>query len=125
MIELFLAFAYCYIYYSTVVDRKVPLNIFGICLGGLIITGTIAFGPYTGASVNIVRTFGPSIITGNFHKDLILMIANLAGGFFGGYYCQSFKQELSVEQSTSKSNIRNMKNPENINQAMNLKYWLN
>ena len=60
--------------------------IFGIAIGGVVILGTIIFGPYSGACINIVRMFGPSIVTDLFTENLVYIVSIISGTLFGAFY---------------------------------------
>lgn len=78
------------IYFSCIANQKQAKNYFGIALGGIMFIGTVAAGPYTGACINVMRIFGPSMFTGYFASNWIYLMANIFGGLFGGFYYDKF-----------------------------------
>lgn len=76
---------YSITYFHTI-NKKEPDYIFGLSLGGIITFGTICFGPYNGACINIIRMFGPSIVTDLFKQNFIYIISNIFGTLFGCFY---------------------------------------
>ena len=88
--EFMLSFFYVLMYYAFVIDKRSDPDIFGIGIGGVILIGSVAFGPYTRACVNILRYIGPAVIMWEFNDFYIYFLANLFGGLFGGFYYKSF-----------------------------------
>lgn len=67
--------------------------------------------------------FGPSLISGNFLKDIIYIFIILTGGTFGAfYYSDNFKNYEIEDPQNYKETVSSMKNPENLSYAQNLKY---
>lgn len=83
IIEGLLAFLLVSVIYQAAVYGKAgglaPLAI-GLTLAGLI----FATGPFTGASVNPARTFGPALLAGNLDYVLPYFVGLFAGGALGG-----------------------------------------
>ena len=90
MIELFIGFIYNFVFYSCLVGRGLPESHFGFSLGAVYLATTIAFGPYSGACLNIARSFGPALITGNLRRNITPMVASVLGHLFGAYYYETF-----------------------------------
>lgn len=91
-------------------------------MGGIVYVGTVAAGPYSGACINIMRIFGPSIFTNHLTVNWIYLIANVFGGLFGGFYYEKFiDYEFYIDYNKSTAS-KSMKTPENYNQALNLQY---
>jgi glycerol uptake facilitator-like aquaporin len=115
---------YIYVFYSMVVDRRAPSNVFGIALGSVITICTIAFGKASGACINPVRIFGAQVIL-NFDFDgANYWLALISGGFFMAIYYNAFilKSSGTSYEVEEANQHPNMVSAENINQAMNLKY---
>jgi len=75
-----------FVYFSTYFNKKVPSPYFGFGIGSVVFMGTIAFGAFNGACVNIIRIFGPSILTCLWKNSFSYYLASLLGGSFGAYY---------------------------------------
>lgn len=63
---------------------------FGFAIASVILFGTVAFGPFTGACINIVRILGPHTLSGDFSDLFIYIIASVSGGVFGAFYYNFF-----------------------------------
>lgn len=122
VMEFLMSFVYVMVYHGTIFDKRAPKNIYGIAIGGVVICSTIAFGPYSGACINPVRIFGPCIISGYYSGSLIVFLANMAGGLFGGFYYHFFIMDPENDALENDDGGPSMKNTENYNLAMNLKY---
>jgi glycerol uptake facilitator-like aquaporin len=122
VIEFFLSFLYVYIYYGSIYDKRAPFNVYGIAIGGVILAGTISFGPYTGACINPIRIIGPSIVSGFYENQLIFWFAHIAGGLFGSFYYHCFIIDHTLEILKADEGKPSNKNSENYNLALNLKY---
>ncbi len=81
-----LCFFYALVYFATVAGRNLPKPIYAVSMGFLVFAGSIAFGGYTGAGFNVVRNFGPSLVTGRLEDGIIFWLASFGGGCLGGFY---------------------------------------
>ena len=122
IVEFMMSFFYVLIYHGVIFDKRAPKNIYGIAIGGVVLCGTIAFGPYSGACINPIRILGPSIISGYYDGVLIVMLATIFGGLFGGFYYNFFILDPENDVLENDDGKPSMKNTENYNLAMNLKY---
>jgi len=115
---------YVFAYYAFVMDRRAPKNVFGYALGAAIMVSTVAFGPFSGACINPVRIFGPHIVTGKYSHGLSYWMADIFGGLFAGFYYECFfmKDNLTGESEEEDDGNKNMRNSENINQALSMRY---
>jgi glycerol uptake facilitator-like aquaporin len=115
---------YVYAYFSFIIDKRAPTNVFGFGLAAVIMVCTLAFGALSGGWVNPIRIFGPQIVSGNFNRIWTYWLASIFGGVFAGFYYDFFILKNSEfdfndeEEDTGK----NMKTTENISQALGLKY---
>ena len=48
-----------FVFYALLEDKRAPKHVFGFGIGMVVLFGTLAFGPYTGAGINPMRVFGP------------------------------------------------------------------
>ncbi|OXA47547.1 Aquaporin AQPAn.G [Folsomia candida] len=83
-------------YMSTSLKSVSSNLVVGLCVSALI----LFFGPFTGASMNPARTFGPSFITGNWKNHWIYWLGPILGAFTG-VVCYHF-----LFQTPQKSNTR-------------------
>ncbi len=51
-----------FLYYTTIVDKNAPSNVFGFAIGCVIIAGHICCNNLTGGAVNPIRIIGPCIV---------------------------------------------------------------
>lgn len=115
---------YVFAYYAFVVDKRAPKNVFGYALGAAIMASTVAFGPFSGACINPVRIFGPHLVTGKYSRAWSFWLADIFGGIFAGFYYEFFlmKDSLLIDNEEEEDSNKNMKNSENINQALSLRF---
>jgi glycerol uptake facilitator-like aquaporin len=115
---------YVFAYYAFVVDKRAPKNVFGYALGATVMISTVAFGAFSGACVNPVRIFGPQVVTGKFARGWSYWMADIFGGVFAGFYYEFFLKtdSLAEENEDDEDSNKNMKNTENINHAMSMRY---
>ncbi len=111
-------------YFALVIDKRSPTNIFGFGLGAVVLAGSVAFGPFSGACINPLRVLGPELVIGTFTHSETYVFANFAGGIFAGFYYEFFllkNDEISFIDEEEDASL-NMKTAENVSQAMSLKY---
>ncbi|XP_057449799.1 probable aquaporin TIP2-2 [Lotus japonicus] len=86
VIEIVATFALLYTVYATAVDpRKGSLRtIAPIAIGLIVGANILAFGPFSGASMNPARSFGPAVVSGNYADNWIYWVGPLTGGALGG-----------------------------------------
>ncbi len=92
MMEMIMSICFVLVYFLTVVNKKIPHNMFGFALGGVILMGSVSIGPYTGACINPLRSLGPQIMLMNFSDSIIYWLGILSGSFFAAFYCTNFLQ---------------------------------
>lgn len=78
LLEAIATFFLGFVIYGTAVDPKAP-RIAGLAIGFVITADIIAIGPYTGASMNPARSFGPAVASGTFEGQLIYWLAPIIG----------------------------------------------
>ena len=78
--EVFLTFALVFVIFGVAVDKRGPNVIAGLLIG-LTVTLDILFGgPYTGASMNPARSFGPALIGSQWMHHWVYWVGPLLGG---------------------------------------------
>lgn len=78
LLEAIATFFLAFVIYGTAVDRKAP-KIGGLAIGFVVAADILAIGPYTGASMNPARSFGPAVASGSFEGQLIYWLAPIMG----------------------------------------------
>ncbi len=78
LLEAIATFFLGFVIYGTAVDPKAP-RIAGLAIGFVVTADILAIGPYTGASMNPARSFGPALASGTFEGQLIYWLAPIIG----------------------------------------------
>jgi MIP family channel proteins len=78
LLEAIATFFLAFVIYGTAVDPRAP-KIGGLAIGLTITADILAIGPYTGASMNPARSFGPAVASGTFEGQLIYWLAPIIG----------------------------------------------
>jgi MIP family channel proteins len=79
MLEAIATFFLVFVIFGTAVDPKAP-QVGGFAIGLTIAADILAIGPFTGASMNPARSFGPAIATNIWEGHLIYWIGPIVGG---------------------------------------------
>lgn len=80
-IEALLTFLLVFTVFATAVDpRSSVKNIAGFAIGMAVAFGILAGGPFTGASLNPARSFGPALASGIWSDHLVYWLGPLLGG---------------------------------------------
>ncbi|XP_057799627.1 aquaporin TIP4-1 [Salvia miltiorrhiza] len=92
VMEIVLTFSLLFTVYATIVDpKKGNLEGLGPLLTGLVVGANImAGGPFSGASMNPARSFGPALVSGNWTDHWIYWVGPLIGGGLAGFICENF-----------------------------------
>lgn len=90
--EIVLTFSLLFTVYSTIVDpKKGSIDGLGPLLTGLVVgANIIAGGPFSGASMNPARSFGPALVSWNWTDHWVYWVGPLIGGGFAGYIYENF-----------------------------------
>ena len=78
ILEVVATFFLVFVIYGSAVDPKSP-KIAGIAIGFTVAADILAIGPYTGASMNPARSFGPAVASGMYEAQLIYWLAPITG----------------------------------------------
>jgi aquaporin TIP len=71
-----------FVIFGTAVDGKGP-KIGGLAIGATIAADILAIGPFTGASMNPARSFGPALASGIFEGHVVYWIGPIIGALVG------------------------------------------
>lgn len=77
-LEAIATFFLTFVIFGTAVDPKAP-RIGGLAIGFTIAADILAIGPFTGASMNPARSFGPAVASGIFEAQAVYWIGPLIG----------------------------------------------
>src|SRR5438270_3771787 len=77
-LEAIATFFLAFVIFGTAVDPKAP-RIAGLAIGLTIGADILAIGPFTGASMNPARSFGPAVASGIFEGQAVYWIGPLIG----------------------------------------------
>lgn len=103
VMEIIITFALVYTVYATAADpKKGPLGtIAPIAIGFIVGANILAAGPFSGGSMNPARSFGPAVVSGDFHDNWIYWVGPLVGGGVAGLvYANVFMQHQHVPLSS-------------------------
>src|SRR4051812_15270880 len=78
-LEAIATFFLAFVIFGTAVDPKAP-RIGGLAIGLTIAADILAIGPFTGASMNPARSFGPAVASGVYEAQLLYWAAPITGG---------------------------------------------
>ncbi|KAJ7965955.1 Aquaporin tip4-1-like protein [Quillaja saponaria] len=90
--EIVLTFSLLFVVYATMVDpKKGSLDGLGPILVGFVVGANIlAGGPFSGASMNPARSFGPAMVSGNWTDHWVYWVGPLIGGGLAGFIYENF-----------------------------------
>ena len=78
LLEAIATFFLGFVVFGTAVDPKAP-RLGGLAVGFVVAADILAIGPFTGASMNPARSFGPALASGVFEAQLIYWLAPITG----------------------------------------------
>ncbi|KAL6966082.1 Aquaporin TIP2-1 [Sarracenia purpurea var. burkii] len=86
LMEIIITFALVYTVYATAADPKKGSlgTIAPIAIGFIVGANILAAGPFSGGSMNPARSFGPAVVSGDFHDNWIYWVGPLIGGGIAG-----------------------------------------
>ncbi|KAI3977512.1 hypothetical protein MKX01_000425 [Papaver californicum] len=90
--EIILTFSLQFTVYATLVDPKKGAidGLRPILIGFVVGANIIAGGPFSGASMNPARSFGPALVSGNWTDHWVYWVGPLIGGPLAGYFYENF-----------------------------------
>jgi aquaporin TIP len=86
VMEIVITFGLVYTVYATAADPKKGSlgTIAPIAIGFIVGANILAAGPFSGGSMNPARSFGPAVVSGDFHDNWIYWVGPLVGGGVAG-----------------------------------------
>lgn len=86
IIEIVATFALVFVVYGTAVDPKRGAigTIAPIAIGFTVLANILACAPFSGASMNPGRSFGPALVAWNWHNHWVYWVGPLIGGALAG-----------------------------------------
>lgn len=90
--EIILTFSLLFTVYATIVDpKKGSIDGLGPLLTGFVVGANIlAGGPFSGASMNPARSFGPALVSGDWTDHWVYWVGPLIGGGLAGFIYEHF-----------------------------------
>ena len=89
VIELVLTFLLVFVVFATAIDpRGGAGNLAPLAIGFAVLVGTLAAGPFTGASINPARSFGPAVVALEWADHWVYWVGPLAGAALAGLVYQ-------------------------------------
>jgi MIP family channel proteins len=96
VLEIIGTFFLVFVIFGTAVDPHGP-KVGGFAIGLTIAADILAFGPFTGASMNPARSFGPAVASGMFEGHLIYWIGPIIGGLIAALLYDSLFLRRGIE----------------------------
>jgi len=93
IMEIVLTFSLLFSVYATIVDPKkiVPAGVGPLLIGLVVGANILAGGPFSGASMNPARSFGPALVSWDWTDHWVYWVGPLIGGGLAGFiYEQCF-----------------------------------
>jgi MIP family channel proteins len=82
-IEMVLTFFLVFVVYGSAVDARAP-KIGGLAIGLTVALDILFGGPFTGASMNPARTFGPALASHHWNNHYVYWVGPMIGGALAG-----------------------------------------
>ena len=96
LLEAIATFFLAFVVFGTAVDRRGP-KIGGLAIGLVIAADILAIGPFTGASMNPARSFGPAVASGVFEAQLLYWIAPITGALVAALLYEHVFMNAGIE----------------------------
>jgi MIP family channel proteins len=90
VLEVILTFALVFVVFGTAVDKRGPNVIAGLLIGLTVTLDILVGGPYTGASMNPARSFGPALIGRVWDDHWVYWVGPIVGGVLAGLIYNTF-----------------------------------
>ena len=80
VMEAILTFLLLFVIFGVAVDKRGPNVLAGLLIGLTVTLDILIGGPYTGASMNPARSFGPALASGKWDAHWVYWVGPIAGG---------------------------------------------
>jgi aquaporin TIP len=84
VMEVILTFILVFVIFGVAVDKRGPAGVAGLLIGLTVTLDILIGGPYTGASMNPARSFGPALVSGRWEDHWVYWAGPLIGGILAG-----------------------------------------
>jgi aquaporin NIP len=91
--ELVMTAFLMFVILAVATDTRAVGEAAAVAIGGTIALDAIFGGPISGASMNPMRSFGPAVVSGNFHAIWLYILAPLVGASIGALAYQFVRGE--------------------------------
>ncbi|PKA48749.1 putative aquaporin TIP4-1 [Apostasia shenzhenica] len=90
--EIVLTFSLLFTIYAIMVEpaKDFPVGLGPLLIGLLVGANTVVGGPFTGASMNPARSFGPALVTWNWASHWVYWAGPIIGGLLAGFMYERF-----------------------------------
>jgi MIP family channel proteins len=78
--EVILTFFLVFVIFGVAVDKRGPTSLAGLLIGLTVTLDILIGGPYTGASMNPARSFGPAIVSSTWTSHWVYWVGPVLGG---------------------------------------------
>ncbi len=94
VLEIILSAVFVFLVFAVCINKTAP-GVFGPLVFGLFLTvATIISFPVSGASINVVRSFGPIVLSGEYSNLVAYLAGGLTGSFVGVFYEYAFLRRV-------------------------------
>lgn len=93
VLEAAATFALVFVIYAVATDTRNVGAPAAIAIGGAVAVGALWTGPATGGSFNAARSFGPALVSGDWHQFWVYVVGPLAGALLGALAYQFVRGE--------------------------------
>ena len=104
--EFVLSFLLMWLVAGVGLDRRAHGPLAGVAVGGLVAIEVMVFGPYSGASMNPARSFGPHLAMGHLDLYWIYVVGPLAGMIAAAYVYYFTHDVRSMRDYTRRDDVK-------------------
>lgn len=97
-LELIITFILMFVVIAVSTDTRAVGELAGIAVGATVILNNFISAPYTGASMNPVRSLGPAVASGNFKAIWVYIVAPITGALLGAFAYSVIRQNDNPDE---------------------------